>query len=104
MGALGLAALWPVFLIGACLHADDFWSLFNVFILALGVLPAMFGALSNQGLWGAIGDFIMGAILCSIFAYPIVLRNAGYIDEGAVGLIATGNFALLASAWLLVRS
>jgi len=102
--AIGLALAWPLFLLGACVHAEDYWPLFNVFFLCLGVLPAVFGALSSQGLWGAIGDFTIGAVGCSLFAFPIVLRNAGVIPIGSVLLISAGNVALGASVYLLTRS
>lgn len=43
----------------------------------------MFGTLRSSGLWGALGDFVIGGVLCSIFAYPKVLYNNESIDSKA---------------------
>ena len=104
---VGLAILlssWALLLFGGCLHADSYWPLFNVFFLALGALPAVFGAVNSQGLWGAIGDFATGVVFCSVFAFPLVLKNAEIIPVGSVVYIWVGNFALVAAAYLVART
>jgi hypothetical protein len=96
---LGLSlAGWPMFLLGGCVDADSYWPMFNVFLLALGALPMVFGSLQSQGLWGAIGDFTLGAVLCSLFAFPMVLKNSEVIPLSSMILIWVGNLCLIAAA------
>ena len=48
-----------------------------------------------MGLWGAIGDFVSGVVLVSMFAFPIVLHNAEVIGSEALTTISLSTLALV---------
>ena len=99
-----LLALWALLLFLSCLLEEVWWPLFNVFFLALGILPYVFGSHQSNGLWGAIGDFSTGAVLVSMLAFPVVLHNAYVIGPEALAAISISTFALFASVSILLSS
>jgi hypothetical protein len=98
--ASGLLALWALFLFLSCFLYGDWWPLFNIFFIVLGLLPYIFGSNKSNGLWGAIGDFVSGLIVVSIFAFPVVLHNAYIISPQALTLTSISNVFLLASLYI----
>jgi len=76
--------------------------MFNVFFLALGMLPYVFGSHHSSGLWGAIGDFITGVIIVSLFAYPVVLHNSYEIGPQTLTALSVSTLFLLGSIYITV--
>jgi hypothetical protein len=99
-----LASLWALLLFLACFFDEAWWPMFNVFFVALGLLPYIFGSHHSSGLWGALGDFITGVIVVSLFAYPVVLHNAEVIGPEALTTISMSTFFLVAAIWITVSS
>jgi hypothetical protein len=100
---VALCALWAMCLLWGCVHGESYWPLFNMFFLALGALPPIFGSLTSHGLWGAIGDFSGGVVLCSLCAFPLVLKNAEIIPLGSVLIIWGGNACLVGAGFVATR-
>lgn len=76
--------------------------MFNVFFVALGILPYVFGSHHSSGLWGAIGDFITGVIAVSLFAYPVVLHNAYEIGPQTLTALSLSTVFLLGSIYIAI--
>lgn len=93
---------WAVFLFAGCMSEEVFWPLFNVFFVLVGALPYVFGSNQSSGLWGAIGDFSTGAVLVSLFGFPMVLKNAYVITNSSMWLIFMSNICLLVSVYVAI--
>jgi len=78
--------------------------MFNVFFVALGLLPYVFGSHKSSGLWGALGDFITGVIVVSLFAYPVVLHNAYQIGPEALTTISVSTLFLVGAVWITIAA
>jgi len=99
-----LVAAAALFLVGGCRDSNNWFLMFNVLFLLMGALPALFGSHRSSGVWGAVGDFCVGVVLVSIFAYPTVLRNNDAIDDGAYTLVVLSDVCVvLAVALNLAR-
>jgi hypothetical protein len=99
-----LAGLWAFFLFLACFLEEVYWPMFNLFFLALGMLPYVFGSHKSGGLWGAIGDFVTGVVIVSLFAYPIVLHNAYQIGSQSLSLVSMSTVFLIGALWITVSA
>lgn len=95
--ALGLAM---VLLVAGCHQGDSWWPLFILLFLVVGALPAVFGSLRSTGVWGAIGDFCIGAALVSIFAYPTVLRNNEALGDFPYALVLLADVLIVGAVFV----
>jgi hypothetical protein len=84
-------------LIHACVLRSVWWPCMNVLFLFIGAIPAIFGSLRSNGVWGALGDFTIGCMLVSIFAFPTVLHNSHIIhNKEFISLIFSDIFVTMA--------
>ena len=99
-----LACFWAFFLFLGCYLEEVYWPMFNLFFIALGILPYVFGSHHSGGLWGAIGDFITGVVGVSLFAFPVVLHNSEQISAESLALVALSNLCLIGSLWIVISA
>lgn len=98
----GSTIFWLVFLVWGCANHSEWWPLCNVLFVVFAALPPMFGSLASTELWGAIGDFVMGCCIISVFGFPTVLYNVEALPGFDYSLILISDLFLLVAVFFAI--
>ena len=104
-GGIALIFLAILLLLIACFIDGVFWLLFQFLFLGFAILPQFMGAPSSHGTWGAIGDFLTGIFLVSLFAFPFVLYHANQvISESSLISVTASTLCFLFGISFIIHS
>lgn len=81
-----------------------YWPLFNVLFILIAILPPTFGSFTSEGLFAALGDFIIGCMSVSIFCFPFVLYRTDKLSGASYGIIFFSNLWFVLFCLLCVVS